>query len=46
MKIKMQTVLAAVSVLALAGCASQSEKEKQISAQQLVDQELQSKPLR
>ena len=33
MKIKMQTVLAAVSVLALAGCASQSEKEKQISAQ-------------
>ncbi|HBY5665395.1 TPA: TraH, partial [Klebsiella pneumoniae] len=26
MKIKMQTVLAAVSVLALAGCASQSEK--------------------
>ena len=30
MKIKMQTVLAAVSVLALAGCASQREKEKQI----------------
>lgn len=27
MKIKMQTVLAAVSVLALPGCASQSEKE-------------------
>lgn len=28
MKIKMQTVLAAVSLLALAGCASQSEKGK------------------
>lgn len=46
MKIKMQTVLAAVSLLALAGCASQSEKEKQISAQQLVDQNCVSKPLR
>ncbi|ECE5381115.1 TraH [Salmonella enterica] len=46
MKIKMQTVLAAVSVLALAGCASQSEKEKQISAQQLVDQELREQAIK
>ncbi|EPV9582256.1 DotD/TraH family lipoprotein, partial [Escherichia coli] len=46
MKIKMQTVLAAVSLLALAGCASQSEKEKQISAQQLVDQELREQAIK
>lgn len=46
MKIKMQTIIAAVSVLTLAGCASQSEKEKQISAQQLVDQELREQAIK
>ncbi len=45
MKIKMQTVLAAVSVLVLPVC-SQSEKEKQISAQQLVDQELREQAIK
>lgn len=37
---KMQTALAAVSVLVLAGCSSHSDREKEISAQQLVDQEI------
>ncbi|VCY81051.1 hypothetical protein BANRA_04888 [Escherichia coli] len=45
MKIKMQTVLAAVSLLALAGCASK-RKGKQISAQQLVDQELREQAIK
>ncbi|WP_432414126.1 DotD/TraH family lipoprotein [Pantoea allii] len=40
MKMKMKTALAAVSVLVLAGCSSHSNKEKEISAQQLVDQEI------
>lgn len=40
MKMKMKTALAAVSVLMLAGCSSHSAKEKEISAQQLVDQEI------
>ncbi|WP_459515136.1 DotD/TraH family lipoprotein [Erwinia amylovora] len=40
MKMKMQTALAAVSVLVLAGCSSHSDREKEISAQQLVDQEI------
>lgn len=46
MKVNLKTATLAVLVIAISGCASKSEREKQITAQQLVDNQIREEAIK